>query len=136
MSEKEYAKLISKNLKRLSYENGKTQADIAKDLKISKQTVSSWFRGERTPRMDKIDLLCHYFNCKRSDIMEDYSERSETEGGTTPYYLNEETARVAQKYFDHPEIRVLFDAADGVKADNIMLAAEMLKRFKETNSDG
>lgn len=136
MSEKEYMKLIAKNLKRLSYENGKTQADIAKDLKISKQTVSSWFRGERTPRMDKIDLLCHYFNCKRSDIMEDYSERSEKEEGTTPYYLNEETARVAQKYFDHPEIRVLFDAADGVKPDNIMLAAEMLKRFKETNQDG
>ena len=75
MSEKEYAKLIAKNLKRIAYENNKTQADISKDLHISKQTVSSWFRGERIPRMDKIDLLCHYFNCKRADIMEEHSEK-------------------------------------------------------------
>ena len=136
MSEQEYGKVIAKNLKRIAYESGKTQADIAKDLGINKKTVSSWFRGTRTPRMDKVDLLCRYFNCKRSDILEDYSTQNTHAEGTVPYYLNEETARVAQKYFDHPEIRVLFDAADGVKADNIMLAAEMLKRFKETNPDG
>lgn len=133
MSEKEYAKLIAKNLKRIAYENGKTQADIAKDLHISKQTVSSWFRGERIPRMDKIDLLCHYFNCKRADIMEEYSEKTNS---NEKYYLTPETERVAQRYYDRPEYRVLFDAAQNVRPENIMLAAEMLKRMKETNPDG
>lgn len=70
MSEQEYAKIISKNLRSIAYEAGKTQADMAKDLKISKATISSWMNGTRIPRMDKIDLLCHYFNVSRVDIME------------------------------------------------------------------
>ena len=133
MSEKEYAKLIAKNLKRIAYENNKTQADVSRDLRISKQAVSSWFRGERIPRMDKIDLLCHYFNCKRADIMEEYSEKA---APSEKYYLTPETEKVAQQYYDRPEYRVLFDAAQDVRPENIMLAAEMLKRMKETNPDG
>lgn len=74
MSEKEYAKIIAKNLRNIAYNAGKTQADISKDLGISKATVSSWMNGTRIPRMDKIDLLCHYFNVSRSDIMEDIDD--------------------------------------------------------------
>lgn len=86
MNEKYYGKIVGKNLKRIAYEHRKTQADIAKDLGLSKSTVSSWMNGTRVPRMDKIDLLCHYFNCKRVDIMEDHSETDE-------YYISQETAR-------------------------------------------
>lgn len=74
MTEKEYGKLIGRNLKRLAFEKDKTQADISHDLGISKQTISSWMNGTRTPRMPKIDLLCKYFGCKRSDIMEEHEE--------------------------------------------------------------
>jgi len=70
MDEKEYGRIIAQNLKNIAYENQKTQADIARDLGISKATVSSWMNGTRIPRMNKIDLLCHYFNCRRTDIME------------------------------------------------------------------
>lgn len=70
MTNQEYAKITSKNLKRIAYEHQKSQADIAKDLGINKGTVSSWMTGARVPRMDKIDLLCKYFNCKREDLME------------------------------------------------------------------
>lgn len=68
--DKDYGKIISQNLKRIAYENDRTQADICRDLKLSDSTVSSWFNGSRIPRMSKIDLLTHYFNCTRADIME------------------------------------------------------------------
>lgn len=68
--DKDYGKIIAQNLKRISYDNDRTQADICRDLKLSDSTVSSWFNGTRVPRMDKIDLLAHYFNCTRADIME------------------------------------------------------------------
>lgn len=80
MSDSDYGKIISKNLKRIMYEHEKTQADISKDLKISKATVSSWVTGSRVPRMDKIDMLCSYFNVSRYDIMEDHR----AECGCTP----------------------------------------------------
>ena len=30
--------------------------------------------GVRTPKMSKIDALCEYLNCKRSDLMEPYGK--------------------------------------------------------------
>lgn len=52
------ARIIAINLKRLAYEHGKTQADISRDLNISKQTLSTWMNGQRIPRMSKVDLRC------------------------------------------------------------------------------
>lgn len=66
-----YGKIIAKNLKRIAYENQKTQADIARDLRLTQSTVSSWMLGTRIPRMDKIDMLCNYFNVSRAEIMEE-----------------------------------------------------------------
>lgn len=98
MTEQEYQKLIAKNLKRIAFENDKTQADIARDLKINKQTVSSWFRGERTPRMSKIDALCKYFNCKRSDIMEPIQEQ---------YHEPQDMPESAEPQFSDTEIDLI-----------------------------
>jgi len=81
MSETEYGKIIAKNLRRILFEAGKTQADLSKDLKINKATISTWMNGTRIPRMDKIDLLCHYFNVSRSDIMEDHSFSAQFDAG-------------------------------------------------------
>ena len=52
------------------------------------------------------------------------------------WYLDAETARVAQEVFDNPDTRMLFDAARNARPEDIRLAAEMLKRMKETNPDG
>lgn len=70
MTNKEYGKIIAKNLKRILYDSGRKQVDVAKDLNIPKTTVSGWVNGTRVPRMDHIDMLCHYFNVRRSDIMD------------------------------------------------------------------
>lgn len=127
MTSAEYGKIISKNLKRIAYDHQRTQADIARDLNLKQATVSSWMNGTRVPRMDKIDLLCHYFNCSRVDIMEPHEET---------YYTNQAAARAAQAAFDDPNLRALFDAAKDSKPEDIQMAVDMLKRFKATNPDG
>ena len=70
MTEQEYSKIIAKNLKRIMYEHNKSQADVCRELDLNKATLSSWMNGTRAPRMSKIDMLCRYFGCTRSDIME------------------------------------------------------------------
>lgn len=75
MSDEEYGKIIAKNLKRLAYEHQKTQADIARDLHISKTTLSSWMNGYRVPLVANVDMLANYFNCRRSDIIEPYTPK-------------------------------------------------------------
>ena len=70
MDDNEYGRTVAKNLKRLAYEKGKTQADIARDLDISKTTLSSWMSGYRVPKMSKIDRLAKYFEVTRAELTE------------------------------------------------------------------
>lgn len=66
-----YKKIFSKNLKRLMEINDKTQADLIRDLNITRSAISTWVNGTRLPRMDKVDLLAQYFHASRSDLIED-----------------------------------------------------------------
>lgn len=131
MTEKEYAQVIARNLKRIAYEHEKTQAQIAQDLGIHKATISAWMNGTRTPKMSKIDMLCRYFGCTRADIMEPDGSRHVSE-----YHFDDRAARLAQQLYDDPDLRMLFDAARDNSPENLQLAAEMLKRMKETNNEG
>lgn len=125
IDEREFYRIFSANLrKRLAMAN-MTQADLAARLKVSPQAVSNWVRGNKSPRMDKIDAMCKIFGCLRSDLMEE----------KPVYYTNEETARVAQEVFDNPDLRILFDAARDAKPEDLRLAAEMLRKFKAANPD-
>lgn len=108
MDNKEYAMIIAKNLRRIMYDHGKTQADVARDLHISKATLSSWMNGTRIPRMNNIDMLCHYFNVKRADIMEEQLE-VQISGQAKVYYQDTETAQLAQEMFEDRDVRALFD---------------------------
>lgn len=71
MTSEEYAKIVAKNLRRVFYESGQSQADVSRILKIPQATLSSWMTGKRCPRMKYIDMLCDYFNVSRSEIMEE-----------------------------------------------------------------
>lgn len=123
MSEQDFYKLFARNLTYFMNLNQKTQADISRDLEISKATVSSWVNGTRVPRMDKVDMLCDYFNIKRSDLMEDKSEKQDNS-----YYYDKESAEAAQFLFENPEYKVLFDASRKVKPEDIQFVKEMIER--------
>ena len=129
MSEQDYAKLVAKNLRRIMYEHGKTQAEVAKDLNISKATLSSWMNGTRIPRISKVDLLCHYFNVKRSDIMEDHDELD----GDEVYYLDDDTREMAEFMHKNPRYKVLFDAVRNVSAEDIDFVRQMIDRTTGNN---
>lgn len=128
MGEKEYGRIIGKNLKRLAWERKKTQADIARDLDISKATISSWMNGTRVPRMDKIDLLCKYFMVKRSDILED-SEEVPISGQEEHYYLDEETREIVDLMHKNPDYKILFSASRKLKPEDLAIINAMVERM-------
>lgn len=96
MSETEFRKLFARNLTYYVNSSGKTQAEVAKALHLSKATMSSWCIGTRIPRMDKVDMLCDYFGIRRSDLMEDHSF---TPAATDPLYpLSREEEEIIRHY--------------------------------------
>ena len=52
------------------------------------------------------------------------------------YYIDSETAKVAQAIFDDTDLHALFDAAQDSKPEDLKMAADLLRRLKSTNSDG
>ena len=69
LNEKQYNKIVGANLRRIMYEKGKSQADMARDLKIGKSTISTWMNGQHIPRMDKLALIAKYLGCSVIDII-------------------------------------------------------------------
>lgn len=121
---------FSKNLKYFLELNDKQPVDLVNDLKLPFSTVSNWVNGTKMPRMGNVELLAKYFGIEKSDLLEEKSKDGQG------YYINPETAEIAQQVFQDPDLRLLFDAARDVKPENIRLAAEMLRRFKQSNPDG
>lgn len=69
MSESDFNKIVSSNIKRYMAKCELTQDELAKRLNASQPAVSGWCNGTKTPRMDKVDAMCKIFNCKRSDLI-------------------------------------------------------------------
>ena len=125
----EQKRIFSKNLQRLLNNSGKTQAEVAKDIGVSPQTMNTWIRGIAIPRMGKIQKLANYFGVDKSQLIDDVESINK-------YYLNEETARIAQQIYDDPDLHALFDAARDSDPEDMKMAADLLKRLKKTNPDG
>ena len=123
MSEQEFNVLFAKNLNHYLQLNDRTQLDLANHLGVSTSAVSAWCRGAKIPRMDKVDAMCKYFGIRRSDLMEDKSNKSNS------YYLNDEARELAEFLYTNPEYKVLFDATRKVKKDDIQFVKEMIDRM-------
>lgn len=70
MSEEDYKKIFSKNLKYFMDQKGISQMDLVNDLQLSQSTVSNWCTGLKLPRMNKIQMLADYFGIEKSDLLE------------------------------------------------------------------
>lgn len=116
---------------RLCKERGITAYRVSKDTGISSATLSDWKTGKSHPKADKIRILADYFGVSPEYIATGVEETQHHE-----YYTDPETARRAQEAFDDPNLRVLFDAADGARPEDIQMAANLLKRLNGTNLDG
>ncbi len=74
MGAKNIKKEFSKNLNRLLKEQDKQQADLAKYINVSNQSITNYIKGYNMPRMDKIDKMAEFFNVRRSALIQDSAE--------------------------------------------------------------
>lgn len=71
-SNAEHAEIAGRNLRNIMDAQEISQVQLARDLKLSPGTVSSWYTGRRTPRMKNLDALCQYLHCSQADILEEH----------------------------------------------------------------
>ena len=75
MENKELNTAIGRNISKYLNMYQMTQEDLAIRINVTKQAVSSWVKGIRAPRMDKVDKICEVFGCQRSELIETEKEK-------------------------------------------------------------
>lgn len=108
-------------------------SDVSKATGINATVFSEWKKGKSTPKADKRKKIAEYFGVS----LEYLDTGIEKEGGEI-YYLNEETAKTAQKIFENKELRMLFDAVEDAEPEDLIALHNMalaLKRKEHNNSE-
>ncbi len=67
----EFNAVFSKRLRYYLDKYQMTQVELAKRLGVGTTSVYNWCNGIKTPRMDKVDIMCDLFHCNRSDLVEE-----------------------------------------------------------------
>lgn len=126
------------HLQELMNSKGMRIADLARATGISYSTFTDWKAGRCVPKYEKTKKIADYFGVSVDYLL---SEKS----GTSPdavqktaqpvWYTDPDAAKLAEHYFTDPAYKVLFDAAQDSTPEDLQLAAEMLKRLKESRGD-
>lgn len=104
---------------------GVTTADVCKATGIGQSTMSNWKNRRNLISGKNAQLIADFFGVSVDYLM----TGKEKEGGET-YYLNEETAAMAQKIFENKELKLLFDTASDSSPEDLKTVHDMLLALK------
>lgn len=105
---------------------GVKDAAVAREANITKSTFTDWKNGRSNPGVEKLQKIADYFGVPITYFTD--VEESEQQ---PQYYVNAETAALAQKLLTDPHYRILFDAAEDSKPEDLQMVADLLRRLKE-----
>ena len=119
-------------------DKGINSADLSRHSKINQSSLSQYLNGTNKPNSLRAMTIASILEVNPVWLMgfdvPKYvvDEKSQQDN----YYINPETAKVAQAIFDDSDLHALFDAAQNSKPEDLKMAADLLRRLKSTNSDG
>lgn len=119
MTDAEQKKIFSDNLNRIVNASGHTRKELAEILGFNYKTFNGWCNGISLPTMGKVQKIADYFHIQKSDLIDPQQSENTDREDDTMWYLDRETAELAQELKDNPELRVLLDAARNVKAEDL-----------------
>ena len=111
---------------RLLEKTNTTAGKVAKATNINRSTFSHWKNGDYTPKIETLQKIADYFGVPVSYFYGDEEEKPS-------YYLDDETARIAQLIHDDPELRALFSADKKVQKETLEQVKQILKIMKGNN---
>ena len=106
---------------------GVKDADVVRATGITKSTFSDWKSGRSEPKKEKLQKIADFF-----DVSLDYLMTGEEQNG---YYLNEETAKLAQEMFEDEDMRSLFDMKRNMPPERFKAHMEFMKNLYEQEKE-
>ena len=105
---------------------GVTAYQVSKATGIAQSTFSSWKSRRNLISGEKAKKIADFFG-----VTVDYLMTGKEKEGGEKYYLNDETAEMAQHLFENKELRVLFDAAKDASPEDLKTTYDMLMALKK-----
>lgn len=65
---------MAKNLSYYVERSGKSKRELAEITGVAPSTFNEWTKGNKYPRIDKIERLANYFGILKSDLIEERNE--------------------------------------------------------------
>ena len=107
-------------IKRLCEERGIAVTALEKELGFGRGSIGKMKNGKTSA--ERLQKIADYFGVTSEYLLTGSST-------TEPYYLNDNTRDLAQFLFNHPEYKVLFDAARDVPVEDMEMVRKLIERF-------
>ena len=102
-------------------------SDVAAATGISNMTFSDWKKGKSTPKVDKLQKIADFFGV----TLEYLTTGKETK---PQYYLDDETAAIAQEIFENPDMKSLFDMSRKMSPEKLKAHLQFMKTLYDAEN--
>lgn len=109
----------------LLQKNGVSPYKVAKEAGVTQTALSNWKLGKSTPTAKTLQKIADYF-----EVPIDYLTTGKMPEPKQGYYLNDETAAIAQEIFENRELRMLFDASRNATPEDLLTVRDMMLALK------
>lgn len=110
---------------KLLEEKGLKAADVTRATGIKSPVFSEWKKGKSKPNTEKMIKIANFLG-----VSVEYLTTGKEPEINEKYYLNEETAQVAQEIFENKELRALFDVQRDMDPEDLKALHNMALALK------
>jgi len=101
-------------------------SQVALATNIGKSTFSDWKSGRSVPKNDKLKKISDFL-----EISFEWLTTGEEKESSNGYYLNEETAKLAQEMFEDEDMRSLFDMKRNMPPERFKAHMDFMRNLYE-----
>ena len=124
-----FAEKLQKELNK----SGMTRAELADKAGISRPMITNYLKGGYKAKQNNIFKLARALNISENDLIEDeYVNNNCNDTPAPAYYLDPETAEIAEQLHKRKDMRMLFHAAKSSTPEDVKMVTDMLERFKNS----
>ena len=110
---------------KLLEEKGLKAADVTRATGIKSPVFSEWKKGKSKPNTEKMIKIANFLG-----VSVEYLTTGKEPEINEEYYLNKETAQVAQEIFENKELRALFDVQRDMDPEDLKALHNMALALK------
>lgn len=115
-------------IKRIMKEKNIGNKTLAEMSGLPLGTLNKIIYGDtKSPTLDNMQAIARALGCTLDDFVENQDHNN---GQPEGYYLDPETAALAQAAYEDPELRILMDAKRDLSADDLNVVIDMIKALK------